>query len=147
MTDDVHTADPVIFIVHVVLQVILHTEETGMAHLGIRHMMTGVMDEIGQCLPFIEGGIGQCLLIIGGIGLSPHMAGGIGLSPLTVGESGHYPLTVGESGHYPLTKGESGHCLHMIGGMATQDVNDQCLLKILRTGVLTDLEIDICCNL
>jgi hypothetical protein len=137
MTDDVHTADPVIFIVHVVLQVILHTEETGMAHLGIRPMMTGGMDEIGQCLPVIEGGIGQGLLIIGGIGLSP----------LTVGESGHYPLTVGESGHYPLTKGESGHCLHMIGGMATQDVNDQCLLKILRTGVLTDLEIDICCNL
>jgi len=48
MTGDVHTADPVIFIVHVAPQVILHTGETDMAHLDIRHMMTGVMDETGQ---------------------------------------------------------------------------------------------------
>lgn len=137
MTDDVHTADLVIFIVHVALQVILHTGETDMAHLEIRHMMIGVMDETGQSLLIIEGAIGQSLLIIeGGIGLILHMAGGIGLTLLTAGETGHYPLTAGETAQYP----------HMIGGMEhyIEDANDQCLLKVLHIGVLTDPEIDIC---
>jgi len=158
MTDGVDTADPAIFIVHAVLQVILHTGESDMARLGIHLMITEVMDEKGQCHLIIEGGTGRSLLIIGGMigpslhmvggtGLSPLMVGGIGLSPLIVSGIVHYLLTVGESGHGRLTVGESSHDRHMIGGMEQhhhiQDVIDQCLLQILRIGVLTDPEIDI----
>lgn len=138
MTDDVLTADPVIAIVHGVLQVILHTGGADMAHLGIPHMMTEVMDGIGRCLLIIESGIGRCLLITeGGMGLSRHMVGGIGLSLHMVEGIGHSRLTVGGIGQYPLTVGGTEQHHHI------QGVIDQCLLQILPIGVPTDPEIYI----